>query len=65
MGTTMTVAMLQADRSVTIGHVGDSRAYRLRDGQIEPLTDDHSLVAELVRRGELSPQEAAVHPQRW
>ena len=64
MGTTMTVAMLQADGSVAIGHVGDSRAYRLRDGQIEQLTDDHSLVAELVRRGELSPEEAAVHPQR-
>ena len=55
MGTTMTVAMLQADGSVAIGHVGDSRAYRLRDGQIEQLTDDHSLVAELVRRGVLSP----------
>ena len=64
MGTTMTVAMLQHDGSVAIGHVGDSRAYRLRDGQLEQLTDDHSLVAELVRRGELSPEEAAVHPQR-
>ena len=64
MGTTMTVAMLQADGTVAIGHVGDSRAYRLRDGQLEQLTDDHSLVAELVRRGELSPEEAAVHPQR-
>ena len=64
MGTTMTVAMLQADGRVAIGHVGDSRAYRLRDGRLEQLTDDHSLVAELVRRGELSPEEAAVHPQR-
>jgi serine/threonine protein phosphatase PrpC len=64
MGTTMTVAMLQSDGSVAIGHVGDSRAYRLRDGRLEQLTDDHSLVAELVRRGELSPEEAAVHPQR-
>ena len=64
MGTTMTVAILQADGKVAIGHVGDSRAYRLRDDQLEQLTDDHSLVAELVRRGELSPQEAAIHPQR-
>src|SRR5579885_1394892 len=46
------------------GHVGDSRAYLLRDGALEQLTDDHSLVAELVRRGELSPEEAEVHPQR-
>ncbi len=64
MGTTMTVAILQADGKVAIGHVGDSRAYRLRDEHLEQLTDDHSLVAELVRRGELSPQEAAIHPQR-
>jgi protein phosphatase len=49
---------------VSFGHVGDSRAYLLRDGRLDQLTDDHSLVAELVRRGELSPQEAEVHPQR-
>jgi PPM family protein phosphatase len=64
MGTTMTVALVQEDGTVAIGHVGDSRAYRLRDGELEQLTEDHSLVAELVRRGELSPEEAAVHPQR-
>jgi serine/threonine protein phosphatase PrpC len=64
MGTTMTVALVESDGRVTIGHVGDSRAYRLRDDRLEQLTDDHSLVAELVRRGELSPQEAEVHPQR-
>ncbi len=64
MGTTMTVAMLSDDGKVTIGHVGDSRAYRLRHDRLEQLTDDHSLVAELVRRGELTPEEAAVHPQR-
>ena len=52
------------DGTVAIGHVGDSRAYLLRDGRLEQLTDDHSLVAELVRRGELSPAEAEVHPQR-
>jgi protein phosphatase len=64
MGTTMTVALFRDDGVVTIGHVGDSRAYLLRDGALDQLTDDHSLVAELVRRGELSPEEAEVHPQR-
>jgi protein phosphatase len=64
MGTTMTVALFHPDGAVTIGHVGDSRAYVLRDGRLDQLTDDHSLVAELVRRGELSPEEAEVHPQR-
>ncbi len=64
MGTTMTVAVFHPDGTVVIGHVGDSRAYRLRDGELEQLTNDHSLVAELVRRGELTPAEAEVHPQR-
>jgi PPM family protein phosphatase len=64
MGTTMTVALFHADGSISIGHVGDSRAYLYRDRTLEQLTDDHSLVAELVRRGELSPEEAEVHPQR-
>src|SRR5207245_1022553 len=64
MGTTMTVALAGAGDVVAIGHVGDSRAYLLREGSLEQLTDDHSLVAELVRRGELSPEEAEVHPQR-
>jgi serine/threonine protein phosphatase PrpC len=63
MGTTMTVALVEDDH-VTIGHVGDSRAYRLRDGELEQLTEDHSLVAELVRSGRLSPEEAEMHPQR-
>jgi len=63
MGTTMTAAMVE-DGTVKIGHVGDSRAYRIRDGALEQLTDDHSLVAELVRSGKLSPEEADVHPQR-
>jgi protein phosphatase len=63
MGTTMTVALVEGD-AVSFGHVGDSRAYLLRDERLEQLTDDHSLVAELVRRGELSPQAAEVHPQR-
>jgi len=63
MGTTMTVALV-AGSHVTFGHVGDSRAYVLRDGALEQLTDDHSLVAELVRGGKLSPEEAEHHPQR-
>jgi PPM family protein phosphatase len=63
MGTTMTVALVEDDH-VTIGHVGDSRAYRLRDEGLEQLTEDHSLVAELVRSGRLSPEEAEMHPQR-
>lgn len=64
MGTTMTVALVEPDGRVAFGHVGDSRAYMLRDGTFEQITDDHSLVAELVRRGELSPAEAEIHPQR-
>ena len=64
MGTTITAALVAGDGTIAVGHVGDSRAYRLRDGVLEQLTDDHSLVAELVRRGELSPAEAEVHPQR-
>jgi PPM family protein phosphatase len=63
MGTTMTVALVEGGR-VAIGHVGDSRAYLIRDGALEQLTDDHSLVAELVRSGKLSPEEAEMHPQR-
>jgi serine/threonine protein phosphatase PrpC len=63
MGTTMTVALV-SDGNVVFGHVGDSRAYLIRDGKLEQLTEDHSLVAELVRSGKLSPEEAETHPQR-
>jgi serine/threonine protein phosphatase PrpC len=63
MGTTMTVALAE-DGHVWIGHVGDSRAYLLRDGALEQLTEDHSLVAELVRSGRLTPDEAGSHPHR-
>jgi serine/threonine protein phosphatase PrpC len=63
MGTTITVALLHDDM-VWIGHVGDSRAYLVRNGELEQLTEDHSLVAELVRSGKLSPEEAETHPQR-
>jgi protein phosphatase len=64
MGTTMTLALVEPNGDITFGHVGDSRAYVLRDDRLEQLTDDHSLVAELVRRGELSERDAEVHPQR-
>ncbi|HVU78490.1 MAG TPA: Stp1/IreP family PP2C-type Ser/Thr phosphatase [Gaiellaceae bacterium] len=64
MGTTMTVVLIEPDGQLTFGHVGDSRAYMLRGDRLEQLTDDHSLVAELVRRGELSERDAEVHPQR-
>jgi PPM family protein phosphatase len=65
MGTTMTVALVDdSDGTIAFGHVGDSRAYRIRGGELEQLTDDHSLVGELVRSGRLSPEEAETHPQR-
>jgi protein phosphatase len=64
MGTTMTVAVTGGDGTVLIGHVGDSRAYRIRGGRLEQLTKDHSLVGELMRSGKLSPEEAETHPQR-
>ncbi len=63
MGTTFTCALLAGRRAV-IGHVGDSRAYLWRAGQLTQLTEDHSLVAQLVREGRISPEEAFTHPQR-
>jgi PPM family protein phosphatase len=63
MGTTVTAALL-TDGRVVIGHVGDSRAYRIRNGRLEQLTDDHSLVADLMRSGRLTAEEAEGHPQR-
>jgi serine/threonine protein phosphatase PrpC len=63
MGTTMTVALVE-DMTVAIGHVGDSRAYLVRGEQMEQLTEDHSLVNELMKTGKLSEEEAHVHPQR-
>ena len=63
MGTTLT-AVYVGEEEVAIAHVGDSRAYCLRDGQLLRLTDDHSLVDELMRQGRLTPEEAVEHPQR-
>jgi PPM family protein phosphatase len=63
MGTTMTVALVE-DANVAFGHVGDSRAYLIRDSEMEQLTEDHSLVNELLKSGKLSPEEAGMHPQK-
>jgi PPM family protein phosphatase len=63
MGTTMTVALVEG-MTVAIGHVGDSRAYLVRGEQMEQLTEDHSLVNELLKTGKLSEEEAQIHPQR-
>ena len=63
MGTTLTAVYVGAEE-VAIAHVGDSRAYCLRDGELLRLTDDHSLVDELIRQGKLTPEEAVEHPQR-
>ena len=63
MGTTLTAAKVIGD-DISLGHVGDSRAYRLRDGELEQLTRDHSLVAELERTGQITAEAAEHHPQR-
>jgi protein phosphatase len=64
MGTTVTAAALAGERHLQLAHVGDSRAYLLRDGSLEQLTTDHTVVGELVRRGRLTPAQAAIHPER-
>ena len=63
MGTTVTAALVETG-VVWFGHVGDSRAYLIRDGRVQQLTEDHTLVQELVRGGKLSLEEAGTHPQR-
>ncbi len=63
MGTTLTAAMVEG-RRVHIAHVGDSRAYLLRNGQFQQLTDDHTLVQHLVDEGQITAAEAESHPQR-
>lgn len=64
MGTTVTACMLAADARLYVVHVGDSRAYLWRDGELRRLTDDHSVVAELVRGGALTEEQADRHPHR-
>jgi serine/threonine protein phosphatase PrpC len=63
MGTTLTLAKVHGDE-VSLAHVGDSRAYRMRDGELTQLTRDHSLVAELERSGQITAEAAERHPQR-
>jgi len=63
MGTTLTAAYL-GENDLAIAHVGDSRAYLFRAGELTRLTQDHSLMAELIKRGKLTEEEAADHPQR-
>lgn len=63
MGTTFS-ALAVSDDGIVIGHIGDSRIYRLRDGVLQQLTTDHTYVQMLVDRGEISPEEAAIHPRR-
>lgn len=63
MGTTLTAAYVEGDK-VSLAHVGDSRAYLLRDGRLRRLTSDHSLVEELRRQGRITEEEATDHPQR-
>ena len=65
MGTTITAAFVNSEREeVVVGHVGDSRAYRLRTGILQRLTRDHSLVEEMRRRGQITEEQAEDHPQR-
>jgi serine/threonine protein phosphatase PrpC len=63
MGTTLTAALV-GENEISLGHVGDSRAYRFRDDELERLTQDHSLVEELMRMGKLSAEAAEVDPRR-
>jgi serine/threonine protein phosphatase PrpC len=63
MGTTLTAFLVEGD-SLRLAHVGDSRAYLLRDGKLQRITKDHTVVERLVDEGRLTPQEAELHPQR-
>ena len=63
MGTTLS-AIWMSDHFVYLGHVGDSRVYRFREGKLEQMTDDHSLVGELMRAGYLTPEQAENHPNK-
>ncbi|MDF2606917.1 MAG: protein phosphatase [Bacillales bacterium] len=63
MGTTVVITIL-IDDFVTIANIGDSRAYVINESSIEQITEDHSLVNELIKHGELSPEDAEHHPRR-
>lgn len=64
MGTTLTLVLIEPDGLCRFAHIGDSRAYLLRDGELGQLTSDHTVLAEYLRTGSISPEEAATHPQR-
>lgn len=64
MGTTVVALMLRDDGSAWVAHVGDSRLYRIRAGRIEALTEDHSVVALMLREGLIQPEEARDHPKK-
>ncbi len=64
MGTTLTLGVFWPDGRLEIGHVGDSRAYLLRNERLTQLTIDHTFVRELIAQGRLAPEEADTHPQR-
>ncbi len=64
MGTTLTLAIFWPDGRLEMGHVGDSRAYLLRNDRLTQLTIDHTFVRELIAQGRLAPEEAATHPRR-
>jgi protein phosphatase len=64
MGTTLTLAIIDPNGTVDIGHVGDSRAYLRRDGDLRKVTSDHSYIGEMMAAGRLTPEEAKNHPYR-
>ena len=64
MGTTGVCLLFERGGRAWVGHVGDSRAYRLRDGKFEQITEDHSVVGALIRMGHITEEEARLHPQR-
>jgi protein phosphatase len=64
MGTTLTLVRLNDNGTVDLAHVGDSRGYLLRDGEMRQITTDHTLVNELIEHGQITPTEAERHPHR-
>jgi PPM family protein phosphatase len=64
MGTTLTALAVTSDAAIAVLHAGDSRLYRFRGGHLDQLTHDHTVVADLIRAGELNEEEARVHPYR-
>ena len=64
MGTTLTLGLFLPDGTVRVGHIGDSRMYLFRDGELQQLTRDHTLVADLVALGRITAEQAETHPRR-